>query len=174
MTDQFGNVFDTERSAWSYRKVNETAPYPSGYAPLGVEGGIAKEQAKMTLLWQELETRHIPLSFVVYPYPAQLVHDTPDSRQVRIWREWCEGKCKRFISAFPVFFAVKEQCPPTKAGCWYTQLFVFGDVHYSDAGYALVADVVIKSLTARRPSSGLPRCRNSAGSSTTGLASYSR
>ena len=26
LTDQFGDVFDTERSAWSYRQVNETAP----------------------------------------------------------------------------------------------------------------------------------------------------
>ena len=121
LTDQLGDNFDMERSAWSYRKVNETDPFPSGYAPLGVEGGIAKEKAKMTLLWQELQQRNIPISVVVYPYPAQLVHGTPDSRQVRLWREWCEGKCKRFISTFPVFFAVKEQCPATKPGCWYAQ-----------------------------------------------------
>jgi len=95
-----GDTFDMERSAWTYRKVNETGPYPYGYGPLGVEGGIAKEKAKMDLLWQELEKRNIPLSVVVYPWPAQVVHDTEDSGQVRIWRDWCEGKCKRFISLF--------------------------------------------------------------------------
>src|SRR5208283_1536198 len=38
----FGDTFDAERSAWTYRRVNETDPNPAGYAPLGVEGGIAK------------------------------------------------------------------------------------------------------------------------------------
>ncbi len=144
-------VFDLDRSAWTYRKVNERNPSPSGYAPLGVEGGIAKEKAKMDLLWQELAQRNIPLSVVVSPWPAQLVHDTVDSRQVRIWRDWCAGKCKRFISLFPAFFAVKEHCPQTEPNCWYKQDFIFGDFHYSAAGNALVADTVIKSLAETPP-----------------------
>ncbi len=141
-----GNRFDAEDSAWPYRKVNELEAFPAGYSPLGVEGGIAKQEAKMTLLWQELKRQDIPLSVVVYPYPAQLVHDAPDSRHVRIWRQWCEGKCKRFISAFPAFFAAKDQCPRSQPGCWYLNLFTFGDKHYSPAGNALVADAVIESL----------------------------
>jgi hypothetical protein len=144
--DQGGNVFDLERSAWTYRQVSDTDPGPAGYAPLGVEGGIAKEKAKMTLLWQELGKRHIPVSVVVYPWPAQLAHDTADSRQVRIWRDWCEGKCKRFISLFPVFFAVRDQCSSSAPGCWYSRFFIFGDIHYNSRGNALVADAVIKSL----------------------------
>jgi hypothetical protein len=96
-----GNEFDFEKSAWTYRKVSDHRPFETGYAPLGLEGGIAKEKAKMTLLWQELAQRNIPISVVVYPYPAQVLYDTVDSRQVRIWRDWCEGKCKRFITVFP-------------------------------------------------------------------------
>jgi len=147
----FGDSFDMERSAWTYRKVNETDPYMVGYGPLGVEGGIAKERAKMTLLWQELAKRNIPISVVVYPFPAQVVHDTADSRQVRIWRDWCEGKCKRFVSAFPAFFAMKDQCPWMQPGCWYLGLFAFGDTHYNAAGNALVADAVIKTLAQEPP-----------------------
>jgi hypothetical protein len=145
-------VFDLEASAWTYRKVNETHTWPSGYAPLGVEGGIAKMKAKMTLLWQELEKRNIPISVVVYPDPAQLLHETTDSRQVRIWRDWCEGKCKRFISLFPAFFAAKNRCPWDQPGCWYLNLFIFGDIHYNAAGNALVADAVMKSLEEYPPS----------------------
>ena len=141
-----GNEFDYEKSAWTYRPVSNAEPFETGYAPLGLEGGIAKEKAKMTLLWQELAKRNIPISVVVYPYPAQLVFDTSDSRQVRIWREWCAGKCKRFISLFPAFFAAKEQCPPHEPGCWYLKYFVFGDIHYNAIGNALVADVVSQSL----------------------------
>jgi len=144
--DYFGDPFDREMSAWSYRKVNETARFPAGYAPLGVEGGIAKSQTKMTLLWQELQRRNIPISVVVYPHLGQLVYDTADSREVKIWRDWCEGKCKRFISVLPAFYAAKQQCPRTQPGCWYEKLFVFGDIHYSAGGNALVADATIKAL----------------------------
>jgi hypothetical protein len=140
-----GNEFDYEKSAWTYRQISETQPFETGYAPLGLEGGIAKEKAKMTLLWQELAG--IPISVVVYPYPAQLIHDNVDSRQVRIWREWCAGKCKRFISVFPAFFAAKEQCPGLEPGCWYSKYFIFGDIHYNSAGNALVAQAVNESLS---------------------------
>jgi hypothetical protein len=141
-----GNEFDLERSAWTYRKVSDTDPYETGYAPLGLEGGITREKAKMDLLWQELAKRNIPISVVVYPWPAQLAHDSVDSRQVRIWREWCDGKCRRFISLFPAFFAVKEQCPRTQPGCWYLSHFIFGDTHYNSVGDAIFADVIGKSL----------------------------
>jgi hypothetical protein len=150
-TGPLGDAFDMERGAWTYRKVNETAPYYDGYAPLGVEGGIAREQEKMTRLWHLLAEKNIPLSVVVYPHPPQVLHDTVNSRQVGMWRQWCEGKCKRFVSLFPVFLAVKEQCPSSHPGCWYLSHFVFGDIHYNATGNALAASVVIKSLEETPP-----------------------
>ena len=154
----YGDMFDTDRLAWTYRTVDQSDPYPAGFAPLGLEGGITKAKAKMDLLWQELARRNIRLSIVVYPYPAQIAHDTADSSQVRIWREWCQGKCKRFISVFPPFFAAKEQCLKSRPGCWYLNYFIFGDSHYNAAGNALVADAVIASLTQEPPArrSGKP------------------
>jgi len=149
-------VFDVEWAAWTYRKVDEVAPYPAGYAPLGLDRGLAKEKVKMDLLWQELEKRNIPISVVVYPYPGLLIHDTVDSRLVRIWRQWCEGKCKRFITLFPAFFAARDKCSPFQTGCWYEKLYAYGDVHYSSSGNALVADAVIKSL-AEDPPAKLPK-----------------
>ena len=146
-----GDLFDSERSAWTYRRVSETQPYNAGYAPLGVEGGITKAKAKMTLLWQELAARNIPISVVVYPWPSQVVHDTADSRQVRLWRDWCEGRCKRFIPLFEAFQAVKDKCPPSERGCWYLKYFIYGDFHFSTAGSALVADAVSRSLEAATP-----------------------
>jgi len=145
-TDQWGDEFDLEPVAWTYRPVDETDPHPAGFAPLGVERGLAKETAKMTLLWQELQKRNIPLSVVVYPYPSQLVHDSAESRHVRMWRDWCAGKCKRFVTLFPEFFDVKDDCPRGEAGCWYLSHFIFGDMHYNAKGNALVARVVAESL----------------------------
>jgi len=146
-----GNVFDLERSGWTYRKVVEDKPFEMGFAPLGVEAGIAKEKMKMDLLWQELAKRNIPISVVVYPWPAQLIYDHVDSREVRIWQDWCEGRCKTFITAFPEFFAVKERCPKSAPGCWYLKDYVFGDIHLSSEGNAIVADVVSKSLELAPP-----------------------
>jgi hypothetical protein len=163
-----GNEFDLERSAWTYRPVSDTEPYETGYAPLGLERGIAKEKAKMDTLWRELQARNIPVSVVVFPWPAQLAHDNVDSREVRIWRDWCEGKCKRFVTLFPAFFAVKDACPPLQPGCWYLSHFVFGDTHYNSAGNAVVADVISKSLTGvpatKREASSMPVVENSVSS----------
>jgi hypothetical protein len=135
-------IFDNEPHAWTYRAVD-----PDYWAPLGLEGGIAKAKAKMDLLQEELARRGVPLSVVVYPYAPQILHDNVDSRQVHLWRQWCIGKCKRFITTFPEFLAVKDSCPKLQPGCWYLKLFTFGDMHYNAAGNALVADAVIKSLT---------------------------
>ncbi|HUI84758.1 MAG TPA: hypothetical protein VL240_11065 [Candidatus Binatia bacterium] len=151
-----GNEFDLERSAWTYRQVSDTEPYETGYAPLGLEGGIAKERSKMDILGHELEQRNIPISVVVYPWPAQLAHDVVDSRQVRIWREWCEGRCKRFVTLFPAFFAIKQQCPRFQPGCWYLSHFIFGDTHYNSAGDAIAADVISRSLIASPPEKKTP------------------
>jgi hypothetical protein len=148
--DHRGNVFDLPTSAWTYRPVSDELPHISGYAPLGLAGGIAKAQTKMTALWEELARLGIPLSVVVYPWPAQLAHDVVDSRQVAIWRAWCEGKCKRFISVFPDFFAIKDRCPWYAPGCWY-DTFVFGDIHYNARGNKVVADAVIRRLAEDPP-----------------------
>ncbi len=146
-----GQLFDLERSAWTYRAVSDNEPYEIGYAPLGLEAGIRKEQSKMTALWQELKSRNIPISVVVYPWPAQVAHDTVQSRQVQIWRDWCAGKCNRFISIFPTLFAVKKDCPPSEPGCWYMKEYIFGDEHFSPAGNTLVAATVGQSLKQNPP-----------------------
>jgi hypothetical protein len=146
-----GNVFDLERSGWTYRKVVEDQPFEIGFAPLGVEGGIAKEKHKMDQLYEGLAKRGIPISVVVYPWPAQLIYDKVDSREVEIWRDWCEGKCKRFVTVFPEFFAIRDQCPKSKPGCWYLNNWTFGDIHLNANGNAVVAEKVAQTLEAVPP-----------------------
>ena len=102
----------------------------------------------MDTLWRELKDRNIPISVVVGPWPAQLVHDDRNSREVTLWQDWCAGKCKRFVDLFPGFFAAKEQCPRTQPGCWYEKDFIFGDTHYNNTGDAMVADAVGNALSA--------------------------
>lgn len=140
------NLFDSPTAAWTYR-TGLDADYPSdGYAPLGVEGGIRKAIIKMDDLSRLLNARGISISVVVYPWPAQLKQGDLESRQVSIWRGWCREKCRRFINLFPDFFAEMDKCPSFLRGCWYEGLFVFGDVHFSAYGNALVARRVVEEL----------------------------
>jgi hypothetical protein len=64
------------------------------------------------------------LSLGVYPWPQQLLYDTENSRQTRIWRDWCAGKCKQFFDHFPMFFCYKEKDPD-----FVRSLFHLGDCH---------------------------------------------
>jgi hypothetical protein len=64
---------------------------------MGVQGGIAKAIAQMDKLHALLSEKHIGC---VYPWPQQLLYNKEESRQVTIWREWCDKRCKRFLNHF--------------------------------------------------------------------------
>ena len=101
----------------------------NSYAPLGVEGGIARSLQNMRALTDLLASRNIPLTIVVYPWAQQLAQGDRDSRQVVLWREFCAGRCKAFINLYPAFFAAAQADRD-----WYEHLFILGDDHYSAAG----------------------------------------
>jgi hypothetical protein len=101
----------------------------NSYQPLGIEGGIARSLQNMRALAELLSARNIPLTIVVYPWAQQLAQGDRDSRQVSLWREFCQGRCKAFINLFPVFFAAADADKD-----WYEHLFVLGDDHFSAAG----------------------------------------
>jgi hypothetical protein len=111
------------------------------YDPLGVEGGITRSLRNMTKLADLLASRRIPLSIVVYPWPTQLANDDRDSRQVEIWREFCQQHCKRLINMFPAFFAEKDAHPD-----WYERLFIEGDIHFSTEGDKIMFRELSKHL----------------------------
>jgi hypothetical protein len=101
----------------------------NSYQPLGIEGGIARSLQNMRALAELLSARNIPLTIVVYPWAQQLAQGDRDGRQVSLWREFCQGRCKAFINLFPVFFAAADADKD-----WYEHLFVLGDDHFSAAG----------------------------------------
>ncbi|MGQ0682897.1 hypothetical protein [Bradyrhizobium sp.] len=109
--------------------------------PLGAEGGIARSLQNMGKLADLLAARNIPLSIVVYPWAQQIAQGDRDSRQVALWRGFCEKRCKTFINLFPVLFAEAEADRN-----WYERLYIVGDDHFSAEGNALVAREVEKRL----------------------------
>ena len=88
-----------------------------------------------------LAARNIPLTIVVYPWAQQIAQGDRNSRQISLWREFCERRCKAFIDLFPVFFAAAEA-----DRSWYEHLYIVGDDHFSAAGNRLVFQELEKRL----------------------------
>jgi hypothetical protein len=155
----YDSVFNRCRSAWTYDgnslatdahyrdtaegQLQEFATCERGTGPRiasGEKGNIDRAVARavhwMSELHELLRAQGIALSVMVYPWPAQLHHDDRDSRQVRIWRDWCAGRCAHFVDTFPDFFAVKAAQPQT----WYRDLYIPGDVHFNARGNQMLAD----------------------------------
>ena len=109
--------------------------------PLGVEGGIARSLQNMQALSDLLAARNIPLTIVVYPWAQQLAQGDRNSRQVSLWREFCQGRCKAFIDLFPVFFAATEADKD-----WYEHLYILGDDHFSAAGNRFMFQEIARHL----------------------------
>ena len=116
-------------------------PDPARYRPLGVDGGIARSIENMTKLADLLASRNIPLTIVVYPWAQQIAQNDRDSRQVRLWRDFCPGHCKAFINLFPVFFAASDADKD-----WYEHLYILGDDHFSAQGNRMMFEELAKRL----------------------------
>ena len=109
--------------------------------PLGAEGGVQRSLQNMGKLADLLAARNIPLTIVVYPWAQQIAQGDRNSRQVALWRAFCEQRCKAFIDLFPVLFAASEADKN-----WYERLYIVGDDHFSAEGNALVAREIEKRL----------------------------
>jgi hypothetical protein len=114
------------------------------YAPLGVEGGVARSRKNMQAMADLLTKYGIALTIVVYPWPFQLENNDRDCPQVALWREFCLKNCKAFIDLFPAFFREKDAHHD-----WRETLFVHGDVHLSVAGNKFVYHELRKHLLAQ-------------------------
>jgi lysophospholipase L1-like esterase len=111
------------------------------FQPLGIEGGVTRSLRNMGRLAELLKRRGIPLTIVVYPYPAQLQHGVRDNRQIRIWKEFCAVHCTQFIDLFPAFFALKEADKD-----WYKRYFIYRDIHFNRDGNRVIADAIVDRL----------------------------
>jgi lysophospholipase L1-like esterase len=126
------------RSMWTVDGVK----LPEGYGDLGVAGGIAKAVHAMDELAEILRAGGISFSVGVYPWPDQIEFDVVASRQVLIWRSWCERNgCVKFIDHFPDFFAAKYSSD------WREKFYMDGDVHFNETGNRLIAEKLIATMS---------------------------
>jgi len=103
------------------------------YAPLGVNGGIARSLQNMGALAALLKQHNISITIVVYPWISQLIENDRNSSQISLWRDFCRSDCKALINLFPAFFRATELNPN-----WQRDLYIAGDIHLSEAGNELI------------------------------------
>jgi hypothetical protein len=127
---------DHDRIGWALPN-----PYPARYRPLGIEGGIERSLQNMGKLSDLLASRGIPLTIVVYPWAQQIAQNDRDSRQVRLWRDFCPDRCKAFIDLFPAYFAIADHDKD-----WYEHLYILGDDHFSAAGNRILFEELARRL----------------------------
>lgn len=137
-----------EPPLYEFRRIDWLYPNPKVYQflPLGIEGGITRSLQNMDALSKLLSQHGIPLTIVVYPWPAQVAHNDHDNRQIDIWKNFCRDRCKDFINLFPVFYREQTASPD-----WYEHLFIPGDIHFSKLGNELVFHAVAPRILGDTP-----------------------
>ena len=126
------------RGSWTYD------PQAIGYGSGGVQGGIDQAIRHMQMLSDELVRNGISLSVAIYPWPQQILYDQSDSRQVRIWQEFCKNRCLRFINSFDTYFSLKDKSSPKAVVDTY---FISGDMHHNQQGAGILARDFLKSYS---------------------------
>lgn len=131
--------FDQYRSAFTWddwAMLDQVPASHSGYAPDGVAKALDRVRDKIHAIG-ELASRSGGRVFVgVYPWPGQIVH-APHFDWPGFVRESCRGVCAGVIDTFPAFAARAA----ADSG-WYKALYIFNDVHFSEAGNRLVFEQI--------------------------------
>ena len=131
---------DYRRGAWTFDSGDDE------YGKIGVNGAIAKSLEMMEKLFDLCEKNNIRLSVGVYPWPGQILHDIEESRQVKIWRNFCVGKCANFYNSFPTFFGLAG----SSGREWVIRnYFFYDDMHFNENGNRLIASDFLKGYRSR-------------------------
>lgn len=138
------STFDMARAAFTWQDWMELdkAPYPNGYAPRGVDGGIKHASAQLKKLGQLANQQGAKLYFLIYPWPAQIKYGTSRMDWEKYVHDRCqELRCAGVINTFPAFREIAAHDTS-----WYGNYFVEGDVHFNERGNAVVFDEIAKKI----------------------------
>ena len=121
------NVFNNSRSEWTYN-YNKNL-----YNDLEYEDAISVSVNHMNNLYDLLKQNSIELSLAVYPWPGTLKYDSENNKHVKIWKNFCKKRCKKFYNLMPVFFEENY----LKA---YKKYYINNDSHFNELGNQTLAE----------------------------------
>ena len=126
------------KAKWTYAKTDKIEGYD-----LGVKKGNQIMINHMEKLYEILSKNNIKLSLAVYPWPHQLKNDVVNSKHVKIWQEFCQNKCEKFINYFPIFFAKMNNSSYLET---YKKYYFKNDPHFNKMGHKVLAAELIRSF----------------------------
>lgn len=122
----FQRDYNSERGRWTY----DANVYDGKWGAMGV----ALALSNLSELHSLLVRNNIKLSITVYPWPEQIIKGDLNSRQVKIWGEFCKERGIPFLNLFPKFFSLSPKPSNT-----ISEYFIKGDNHWNKSGHAVVA-----------------------------------
>ena len=125
------------RTAWTY---NDNISHYGGAKCM--EYMIVSLKNKVDQIYKLLKINNIDLSIIVAPWPGSLIHDNVNSRHVKLWRKFCESRCKKFVNLYPYFFDYAEKNGKINT---INKFFFKYDVHYNNLANKIIADHLIKN-----------------------------
>tara|TARA_A100000164_G_scaffold317384_1_gene297967 strand:+ start:669 stop:1769 length:1101 start_codon:yes stop_codon:yes gene_type:complete len=125
------SLINHSRSEWTYNYKKEN------FNNMMLDESTSISINHMNNLHILLKKNSIDLSVAVYPWPGTLKNDSADNLQVKIWKKFCELKCKKFYNFMPAFFSKFENQDFYKN---YKKYFITEDIHYNQIGNKLIAD----------------------------------
>ena len=126
------------KAKWTYSKTDKIEGYD-----LGVKKGNQIMVNHMEKLYEILSKNNIKLSLAVYPWPHQLENDVVNSIHVKIWQEFCQNKCEKFINYFPIFFEKMNNSSYLET---YKKYYFKNDPHFNKMGHKVLAKELIRSF----------------------------
>lgn len=142
----FESVVNLGRSAftwknWDVLNINEydvPNSAESGYAPLGVIGGLQSIQNNLYAIAEMADKNGGELYILLYPWPAQVAKKSQFS-----WNEFAVNTCKK-IKCKGVIDPTQQFIEfSNKSVDWYKKLYIDGDVHFTTVGNELVFDALM-------------------------------
>tara|TARA_B100000767_G_scaffold275236_1_gene311171 strand:+ start:373 stop:1491 length:1119 start_codon:yes stop_codon:yes gene_type:complete len=118
------------RSYWTYSKRDDK-----------INTGITNAIKNMNDLYLILESKNIPLSLAVYPWPGQILYDKQESLQVKIWKDFCISRCKNYINLFPEFF---KEIKTSSEKHVIKKYYLKNDVHFNEEGNKKIFNKLIE------------------------------
>lgn len=115
---------------------------PAVFEAYGREG-VELAKRHMDELEALLDERGIALTVAVYPWPEQVLAGERDSPHARVWRAWTASRGAAFLDLFPVFLDRGEPARTVR------ELFIPGDIHWNEAGHAVVAEALLADRARR-------------------------
>jgi hypothetical protein len=124
------------RSAWTIDASDE------GFGKIGLQASINKSVALLEKIHALCIKNNIKLSVGVYPWPGQILYDSKESKQVKIWQDFCANQCDHFYNSFPTLFKLVESTSKKEVISTY---YFKGDIHFNEAGNQLIATDFLKT-----------------------------